>query len=235
MGSYQANLEMIAQKLTQARFQSGKSMKDCAHAIGSTSAHYKKIECGEIYPTLPEMETLSYFLNVPLFELLSDHKSTDLLVKTGNTAHLIEIRNNVIGTLLQIERERKNIALVDLAKRCGIQRSRLKRYESGTTRIPVDDLLSLADALSIDLETFLDQNSAMGIWQKSQQNLRAFSSLPAHIQEFVTDPANPPYLELAQKLKGMQPKDLAAIAEAIQLMVQLLPKDPAQEPDQTQQ
>ncbi len=235
MGSYKAELETISQKLTQARFHCGKSMRDCANAIGTTSTHYKKIEYGDIFPTLPELEALSHFLNVSLLGLIGDQEISDLIANTSNSSHLIEIRNSVIGTLLQIERERKNIPLKEMAERCAMQRSRLKRYESGASGIPLNDLMKMAEVLSMDLDTFFDKNSPIGIWQKSQQTLQAFFALPVDVQVFITDPANLPYLELAQKLKGFQPEDLGIMSDAIQLILQNLPAKQNTEPDQNNQ
>jgi len=235
MGEYKADAEIIAQKLTQARFACGKSMKDCAAAIATSNAHYKKIECGEILPTLPELETLSYFLNIPLSSLLGNQRIVAVTVSLGNSARFIEIRNSAIGTLLQIEREKKAITLKEMAERSEIQRSRLKRYESGTIGIPIHDLLKMAEVLSIDPAIFFDKNSPIGLWQSSQQTLQAFLAQPSDLQEFIIDPANLPYLELAQKLKGLQPQDLGAMAGAIQLILQNLPINQSGQTDQAKE
>ncbi|RJQ41661.1 MAG: transcriptional regulator [Anaerolineaceae bacterium] len=227
MESYKVELETIAQKLTQSRLNCGKSMKNCADAIGTTVSRYKKIESGELIPTLPELETLSYFFNVPMIALIGKQEGkqeTSSAAPNPNTLfHLVEIRNSVIGTLLQIEREKKSITLKDMAARCEITRSRMKRYESGLSGIPLNDLLKIAAVLSIDLNAFFDRNSPIGIWQKSQQTLLAFLALPAEIQDFVTDRTNLPYLELAQKMKNLRPEDLEVMSEAIQLILQNLP------------
>ena len=235
MESFKVELETIAQKISQARINSGKSLKSCADAIGTTGSHYKKIESGELSPTLPELETLSYLFNVSLSGFFGKQEIGIPTPAISNLSHLIEIRNSVIGTLLQIERERKNITLKEMSERCGISRSRLKRYESGATGIPVNDLLIIAEILSMDLDAFFDRNSSIGIWQKSQQTLQAFLALPADLQVFITDPANLPYMEFAQKLKGFQPKDLGVMSAAIQLILQNLPPNQNSEPDQTNQ
>lgn len=232
MGSFEVDLETIAHKISQTRLNCGKSMKNCADAIGTTVSHYKKIENGELFPTLPELETLSCFLNVPLLGFIENQEIGNTTPNISNLFHLIEIRNSVIGTLLQIERERKNIPLKEMAERCAMQRSRLKRYESGVSGIPLNDLMKMAEVLSMDLDIFFDKNSPIGIWQKSQQTLQAFLALPADLQVFITDPINFPYLELAQKLKGFQPEDLGIMSGAIQLILQNLPANQNPEPDQ---
>lgn len=231
MESSKVNLEKIAQIISQARVSSGKSLKSCADAIGATGSRYKKIESGELSPSLPELETLSYLFNIPLSKFIGDQEFEIPNPTISNLSHLVEIRNSVIGTLLQIERERKNITLKEMSERCTISRSRLKRYESGILEIPVSDLQKITDILSMDLSVFFDQNSPIGIWQKSQQNQQAFLAFPVDLQAFIIDPVNLPYMEFAQKLKGFQPEDLRVMSAAIQLILQNLPSNQNSEPD----
>ena len=143
----------------------------------------------------------------------------------SSSAHLIEIRNSVIGTLLQIERGKRNISLKETSKLCAISPSRLKKYESGSNGIPLDDLLKIANFLSMDIDVFLDKNSPIGIWQQDQQNILSFLTLPTDLQDFINDPANKPYLELAKALKNYKSEDLKTMADAIQLILQNLPAE----------
>ncbi|MGV8027041.1 MAG: helix-turn-helix domain-containing protein [Anaerolineaceae bacterium] len=222
MGSFEVDLENIAQKISQARIDSGKYLKSCAEAIGSTTSHYKKIESAELVPSLPELETLSYLFNVSLSGFIGKQENINLNPTISNLSYLVEIRNSVIGTLLLIERERKNISLKEMSERCALTHSRLKHYESGEMGIPLNDLLKITEVLAIGLDSFFDKSSPISIWQKSEQSLQAFLSLPADLQVFITDPANLPYMEFAQKLKDLQPEDLRVMSAAIQLILQNL-------------
>jgi len=51
-----------------ARLSTNHSMKDCAEAMGVTSGIYKSYEEGRRSPSLPELETLAYFFDLPLTE-----------------------------------------------------------------------------------------------------------------------------------------------------------------------
>lgn len=225
MESRRIDLQSIAQKLQSTRMKCGKSIKNCADAIGVSSLYYKKFENGEIQLTLPELETLTAFLNISFFEIISDQEKSQISPDISSSAHLIEIRNSVIGTLLQIEREKRNISQKETSKLCAISPSRLRRYESGSTGIPLDDLLKLANFLSMDIDIFLDKNSPIGIWQQDQQNVLSFLTLPTDLQNFINDPANKPYLELTKALKNYKSEDLKTMADAIQLILQNLPME----------
>ena len=223
MESRNIDLETIPQKLQNARIHCGKSIKYCADLIGASVLHYKKIENGEVIPTLPELETITTFLSSPVSEIIENQERSLPTPPISNSIHLIEIRNSVIGTLLQIEREKRNISLKEVSELCSISRSRLRRYESGFLGIPLNDLLKLANFLSMELDAFFDKNSPVGIWQYSQQIITRFLALPTDLQEFISDPANMPYLELAKTLKNLRYEDFNTLNDAIQLILKNLP------------
>lgn len=213
-------LSAIAENLHSAREKCGKTVKSCAAVLGVTSARYKKYESGELFPSLPELETLSYVLQIPLAALLSTQKDSRAAIpESDSLVPLLKIRNSEIGTLLQIERGKSKLALKTLATRCAIPVSRLKRWESGQTGIPLDELVSLTRELGIDLHTFSDLNSPVGSWQEQQQQITAFLELPQDLQTFVCDPANIPYLSLANKMKELQPSELEDVSQALQFLV----------------
>jgi len=222
-------LSAIAENLRSAREKCGKTVKGCATVLGITSARYKLYESGDLFPSLPELETLSYLLQIPLAALFStqeESESSRAAVPEGDSlVHLLKIRNSVIGTLLQIEREKSKLSLKTLATRCAIPVSRLKRWESGQNGIPLDELVSLTHELGIDLKTFSDVNSPVGSWQEQQQQITAFLELPQDLQTFVCDPANMPYLSLANKMKELQPSDLENVSQALQLLVTKITDD----------
>jgi hypothetical protein len=75
----------------------------------------------------------------------------------------------------------------------------------------------------MDLEAFFDKNSPIGIWQQSQQNIARFLALPTDVQDFISNPVNIPYLELAKTLKNLRSEDFNTLDNAIQLILKNLP------------
>ena len=52
--------------IRDAREKSGKSLEECAQAMGLSSEELGAIESGERALTLPELEILAYYLDIPL-------------------------------------------------------------------------------------------------------------------------------------------------------------------------
>ncbi|NMB63035.1 MAG: helix-turn-helix domain-containing protein [Chloroflexi bacterium] len=231
MDSFDIDINNIAHNLGQARAACGKSLKSCAVALGISTARYKKYEDGDLIPTLPELETISFYLQIPFTSLLTDNASKTTPpsqnVETDNLNHLLQIRNSVIGTLLQIEREKKGATYKEISEQCEIPIARLKRYESGLQGIPLSELLKIARVLSIDPAIFFDENSPVSIWQEQQNRITAFKQLPDDIKDFIAEPSNRPYLVLAQNLKTMSTADLTTLAEAIRVILANQPTSPS--------
>jgi len=58
--------KIIGVLLMDARLFSGKSIHECAGVIGVTDDVYESYEYGISSPSLPELETLAYFLKMPV-------------------------------------------------------------------------------------------------------------------------------------------------------------------------
>ena len=52
--------------IRDAQLKSGKSLEDCAQAMGISADEFDAMEYGERPPTLPELELFAYFLDIPL-------------------------------------------------------------------------------------------------------------------------------------------------------------------------
>ena len=48
------------------RQASGESLQECAQALGVSEETFEAYELGERSPSLPELEALAYYLNVPV-------------------------------------------------------------------------------------------------------------------------------------------------------------------------
>ena len=76
--------------------------------------------------------------------------------------------------------------------------------------------LLLARELNLPLEYFLDsQEGSVGEWQREQDMWRRFRELPQEVQEFVVQPINIRYLEVAMRLAEMPVGGLRGIAEGL--------------------
>jgi transcriptional regulator with XRE-family HTH domain len=203
--------------IRDARLAERRNIKECAEAIGIKAGLFRAYEEGRRAPSLPELETLVYYLKLPIDrfwgrEVVSDNESP---VESLDLPRLISLRHRMIGALLRQERTLANLSLKQLAERAGIQPGRLKSYELGVRPIPLPELESLLTALGSRIETFFDQSGPVGQWLSNQKAMQSFIELPEEIQDFVCQPVNRPYLDLAIKLSEMSKERLRSVAEGL--------------------
>ena len=202
--------------IRDARMAERRSIKECADAIGVKPGLFRAYEEGRRAPSLPELEALVYYLKLPISqfwgrEIRSDSSSIESL----DTVRLIALRQRMIGALLRQERNNVNMSIRHLAIETGIKQARLNSYELGEHAIPVPELESILSVLGSPIETFFDQNGPVGQWMTSQRAMQKFLELPDEMQNFVCQPVNRPYLELAMKLSDMSREKLRSVAEGL--------------------
>jgi transcriptional regulator with XRE-family HTH domain len=203
--------------IRDARMAERRSVKECAEAIGIKPGIFRAYEEGLRSPSLPELETLVYYLKVPISQFWGrDVKSeTPSPIESLDMPRLISLRQRIIGALLRQERTNANISLRHIMTESGIPQARLKAYEMGTRAIPLPELEVILMIIGSRIETFFDQSGPIGEWMTSQHAMQKFLELPADIQDFVCRPVNRPYLELAMKLSSMSREKLRSVAEGL--------------------
>ncbi|RJP49549.1 MAG: transcriptional regulator [Anaerolineaceae bacterium] len=203
--------------IRDARMAERRSIKECAEAIGVTSGVFRAYEEGRRSPSLPELEALVYFLKLPLSQFWGTETISDapLPMEADDITTLIALRQRMIGALLRQERTRVNISIRQLAAETGISQAKITKYELGERPVSVPELESILAALGSSIETFFDQSGPIGQWMNSQRGMQKFLELPEEIQNFVCQPVNRPYLELAMKLSEMSREKLRSVAEGL--------------------
>lgn len=203
--------------MADARMAKGKSIEDCAKAMGVSPEAYAEYETGQVAPSLPELELLAYYLDVPL-----DHfwGNTPLSRQTGVEAEsqlkpLLDLRNRLIGAILRKHRQEAGLTLDETAERAGIPPETLESYELGQIPVPLTALEILAEILGVGLKEFYDKKGPVGRWVSQQQMIQNFLQLPPEMQAFVSKPVNRPYLELAQRLGDLSVDKLRSVAEVL--------------------
>jgi len=203
--------------IRDARVAERRSIKECADAIGIKPGMFRAYEEGRRAPSLPELETLVFYLKLPITQFWGSETHSDVpsIPESVDMARLIALRQRMIGATLRQERNNVNISIRHLAEKTGVSQSRLKAYELGERAIPVPELEVILSVMGSRIETFFDQNGPVGQWMNSQQALQKFLELPEEMQNFVCQPVNRPYLELAMKLSDMSREKLRSVAEGL--------------------
>jgi transcriptional regulator with XRE-family HTH domain len=219
--SIQAQVTLRSKKLgvliRDMRIAARKTVTECAHITGVTPGIFRAWEEGRKSPSLPEVEILSYALELPLRRFWGKDATSDYAPVTDNMnlPALTSLRQRLIGALLRREREKASISLHDLSVQSGLPTIRLKAYELGERAIPLPELEGLIVLVGGQIESLFDQTGPIGLWMNQKKALEDFLLLPIELQAFVSKPVNRPYLELALKLSGMSTDKLRSVAEDI--------------------
>jgi transcriptional regulator with XRE-family HTH domain len=203
--------------IRDARLASRRSLQDCAEVLGVTKGIFKSYEEGRRALSLPELEILAYFLNLPFGHFWGDRAMSEEAPPTEplDLPQLISLRQHMIGTQLRHARMAADVSIKSLAEQTGISSRRLNSYELGRRGVPLPELEVIISALNLEIEPFFDQNGPVGQWLTRQKATQRFLDLPADLRDFVSQPVNRPYLELARDLSKLPADRLRSVAEGL--------------------
>ncbi len=201
--------------IRDARLAARRNVKECAEAIGVKPAMLRAYEEGSKAPSLPELEALVFYLDLPLDHFWSretksnsppPHENLDL-------SKLMAVRQRKIGALLRQERMNASLSIRSLSQETGISGARIKAYELGERPIPLPELEALIMKLGGRVESFFDRSGPIGQWLMNEEAIQQFLEMPMELRQFAALPVNRPYIELAMKLSSMSREKLRSVAE----------------------
>jgi len=213
----QLRTKKLSALIYDARIAADRSIKDCAEAAGVSRYAFKAFENGDQSPTLPELELLSEYLDIPMQHFWGSESLSETPEEKEEAAieSYIEERDQEIISALRKARDESGLTLKELAEETGLKRSLLGRYELGKQSIPLPHLELLAKYLEINLSQFFKQSSMMNQQRVEKDNLSGFLDLPEDLQEFVAKPINRSYIELAHRLSTLSVEKLRMVAEGL--------------------
>ncbi len=209
--------KVLGVKIRHARIRSGLSLKEVGEALGISSGLASDIEFGRRDVSLPQLEVMALFFNVPVIYFLSD-----LPLKETNrafpTLEAMALRQRIIGVLLRRARIEAGRSQEDLAKVLGVPASRISSYELGKVEIPLQELQVLAKHLNVSFNYFMDQGISpndSGGEVATLDEIAQFSKMPKDVREFLSNPANLLYIKIAMSLSDLSAETLRALAEGL--------------------
>ncbi|MDK2981263.1 MAG: hypothetical protein PWQ55_1610 [Chloroflexota bacterium] len=213
--------EALAEGLKMAREASGKTTTECAKLLGISTSRIRSYESGRYTPSLPELEALSYVYNLPLPALLDPQALARFIHRPDveQLNQLLDIRQKIIATRLQLAREAMGISYKELSRQTHITTGRIKKYENGEQPIPLDELTALSEVLDVDFENLLDRESPIGHWQSRLIKMLSFSELSEETQTFALEPENQATIALVKRLQEIGPDQLEQLAESLQAVL----------------
>ncbi len=221
MTTYQQLTRVRTRKLglliMDARTVRNRTAEMCAKAVGVSLEEYQCMETGETAPTLPQLELLAFYLDVPLEHFWgSQALSAQLSAEPAEpSAQLLKIRQRIIATRLRLARSNLNLSTTELSQKSSVPEEKISRYESGDEPIPLPDLEILANTMQLSNEELFDQKGVVGGWRAEKRAVQHFLELPVEVREFLGKPVNLPYLQIAMRLSELSVDKLRAIAEGL--------------------
>jgi transcriptional regulator with XRE-family HTH domain len=219
--SLQAQIILRTRKLgvliRDARMSARKTVTEMARAIGTSSAALQAYEEGRKAPSLPELEVLAYYLDMPIQHFWTSAALSENSTRTDpiDLGRLAALRHRIIGALLRQKRLQTSVSLKSLSLETGISQGRLKAYELGEHPIPLPELEAILTVVGGRVEAYFDQNGPVGKWISDQAAIQEFLNLSPELRAFVCMPVNRPYLELARNLSQLSTAKLRAVAEGL--------------------
>lgn len=215
--THELRARMLGVLIRDARQASGTSQEETANELGLTEAHVRDWEYGREAPTLPQLEMMAYYFDVPLSQFWSSktlgqaqHERSIPVPKEQYG----DIRNRMLGAELTMARKEAKLSQEELALASGQTPEQIAAYEAGAP-IPFPILTTLASATRKSIAYFLEDTGRIGAWLRLQEEYRRFSDLPDEVRAFVAQPVNQPYIDIAMRLAKMPLGELRTVAEKI--------------------
>lgn len=214
--SYRLRGKMLGVLLRDARLNTARGVEECAHYIRVSAQEYESWEYGDTVPTLPQLELLAHFLDVPVshfwgletFEARQeDHDDFQ--------AEYLNLRNRMIGVLLRQARDEANLTLEALSAVCGLPVEQIAAYELGEVPLPMHELTVLASGVKKNVSYFLETSDHVGKWLATLEEWKSFTDLPDEMREFVANPRHIGYLQIALAFSKMPVETQREVGESM--------------------
>lgn len=205
-------------RLAAFRQKKGLTTEVLSQWTGISNEKLQGIELGDSTITLPEIEIIALKLGFSTETLISGELQ-DQSASIPNEVMVMQyagIRNRMIALILRKTRMEQNQPLEAVAAQCGLDPDELDVYESGNKPVPLPLLECLCSEYQIPVMSLISQKSSAENASNTEDTINEPNeNLSEEISQFVNNPANIPYLELARKLSELDAAKLRSIAEGL--------------------
>lgn len=211
--SYLLRGRMLGVLLRDARINASRSLEDVSGYLHIPPEVVDTWELGDAAPSLPQLELLAYFFDVPVshfwgLRTLESERARPVSAQE----EFVALRTRMIGALLRQSREDLKLSIEELAARTAINVSDLSDYEVGEVGVPMHELAVLANALEKTMGYFLETSSQIGDLLAMREKWKHFNTLPDELREFAANPQNIGFIEIALNFSQMNSDVLRRIA-----------------------
>lgn len=214
--SYKIRGKMLGVLMRDARLNAARTIEDCARLLHVTPEMVGAWELGDEVPSLPQLELLAYYLDVPV----SHFWGMETLKKSRNDTadkqpQYIVLRNRMIGALLRQAREEAGVSQEELSETSGVAQERIAQYEMGEVAVPMHELAVLSSGVQKNVNHFLETDSQIGELLEMREAWKHFTELPDDVREFASNPVNIGFIHIALMLSQMPTDRLRQVGASI--------------------
>jgi len=214
--SYRIRAKMVGLLIHDARLNIGRTAEDCARFLKVTPEQIEAWEFGDEVPSLPQLEILAFYLDVPVSHFWSTSTLESEREKPVDAqADYLALRDRMIGALLRMAREEGNISLEEISEATNLPVEQITRYELGEESLPLHELSVLAGAVKRNLSYFLETSSHVGELLAVREQWKHFADLPEDIRNFAANPLNIGFIEIAIMFSQMPTDRLRQVGESV--------------------
>lgn len=214
--SFRVRARMVGVLLRDARTAAGRSLADCGRVLHVTADQVEAWELGDESPSLPQLELLAYYLDVPVSHFWGTTTREESAYDfTRVQQEYLALRDRMVGVLLRQAREAAGLSAHDLGAASGVPADLIGQYELGELPVPIHELTVLANSMHKNLSYFLETSSQIGELLALREMWKHFASLPEDLRQFAANPINVGFLEIASMLSQMPTERLRRIGESI--------------------
>ena len=206
--------KMLGVLIRDARLHAGRTVEECAAVLRMTPELFRQAEEGDHVVSLPQLEVLAMYLDVPMAHFWGTHTLEEN--EDPDYGELLALRHKIVGGLLRNARLKEEQTPEALAEELGVDEERILAYEAGEEAISYLQLERLAGMLGVSIGYFLeDERGPLGRHEAQKRMEQHFNELPPDVREFVAQPVNVNYIETAMRLSEMDADKLRTIAESL--------------------
>jgi transcriptional regulator with XRE-family HTH domain len=214
--SFRIRGKMVGVLVRDARQNAGRTLEECARKLQVSPEQIEQWELGDSTPSLPQLELLAYYLDVPVTHfwgtntLEASHQDYSRL-----QMEYMALRDRMIGALLRQAREALELSQDELSERSAVPVEQINAYEFGELPIPMHELTVLANGLKKNINYFLESSSHIGELLTLREEWKHFIQLPDEVRQFAANPINVGFIEIAMLFSQMPTDRLRRVGESV--------------------
>jgi transcriptional regulator with XRE-family HTH domain len=205
--------KIIGVLIRAAREKARRTIKEVALRLGVTAARVRQYERGAREISLPELEHLALYFQMPLSFFVKAETSIEVAKPQPPNLAEARARRAALGAKLKQARLAAGKSKEECAQAIGRKAGTIGRYERGASEIPITELERLAQFLQVNLFYFIavqTDDDASGL-----MDLEKLARLPKEVRAFVLDPDNLPYMRMAMKFGDLPSDRLQELGEIL--------------------